>query len=136
MRAAPDADIVVKRDYAGGASSVTDTGAAYVISTTRARPRRSRSPPSPSGWAGRERRRADARDGATGVERERHDATLAQLKLTAKHSGLSLAVDGTGKVLQVTDTGAATQRWTATANEPAPGSGPVRGDARVETRPR
>jgi hypothetical protein len=39
-----------------------------------------------------------------------------QLKLTAKHSGLSLAVDGTGKVVQVTDTGAATQRWTATAN--------------------
>ncbi|WP_020141598.1 RICIN domain-containing protein [Terracoccus sp. 273MFTsu3.1] len=39
-----------------------------------------------------------------------------QLKLTAKHSGLSLAVDGSGKVVQVTDTGATTQRWTATAN--------------------
>src|SRR6478672_8774556 len=37
-----------------------------------------------------------------------------QLKLTAKHSGLSLAVDGAGKV-QVTDTRAASQRWTATA---------------------
>jgi len=40
----------------------------------------------------------------------------AQLKLTAKHSGLSLAVDGAGKVVQVTDTGAATQRWTAPAS--------------------
>ena len=40
----------------------------------------------------------------------------SQLKLVAKHSGLSLAVDASGKAVQVTDTGAATQRWTATAN--------------------
>ena len=39
-----------------------------------------------------------------------------QLTLTAKHSGLSLAVDASGKVVQVTDTAAPTQRWTVTAN--------------------
>src|SRR3546814_2692565 len=33
---APDADIVVKRDYPGGQSSVKETGAAYVISTDEA----------------------------------------------------------------------------------------------------
>ncbi len=40
----------------------------------------------------------------------------SQLKLVAKHSGLTLAVDANGKAVQVTDTGAATQRWTATAS--------------------
>ena len=39
----------------------------------------------------------------------------SELRLTAKHSGLSLAVDASGKVVQVTDTGAPTQRWTMTA---------------------
>ena len=39
-----------------------------------------------------------------------------QLRLVAKHSGLTLAVDPNGKAVHVTDTGAATQRWSATAN--------------------
>ncbi|WP_460626358.1 RICIN domain-containing protein [Intrasporangium mesophilum] len=40
----------------------------------------------------------------------------SQLKLVAKHSGLTLAVDASGKAVQVTDSGAATQRWAATAS--------------------
>ena len=54
----------------------------------------------------------------TGTTNQQWNVTRSgtQLKLTAKHSGLSLAVDGSGKVVQVTDTGAATQRWTATAS--------------------
>jgi alpha-glucosidase len=38
------------------------------------------------------------------------------LTIKAKHSGLSLAVGADGLVVQVTDTGAASQRWRATAN--------------------
>jgi hypothetical protein len=40
----------------------------------------------------------------------------ASLKISAKHSGLSLAVGGDGLVIQQTDTGAGSQRWRATAN--------------------
>ncbi|WP_256793157.1 hypothetical protein [Terrabacter sp. Ter38] len=99
---------------------MTDTGAAYVNSTTRARLTVTKSPITLrlQDASGAELMRATAplAWNASGMTQ-----THAQPKLTAKHSGLSLAVDGTGKVLQVTDTGAATQRWTATANEPAPG---------------
>lgn len=38
------------------------------------------------------------------------------LTFKAKHSGLSLAASADGKVVQATDTGAATQRWAAAAN--------------------
>jgi hypothetical protein len=38
------------------------------------------------------------------------------LTLKAKHSGLSLTAGADGKVVQATDTGAATQRWSAAAN--------------------
>ena len=38
------------------------------------------------------------------------------LTLKAKHSGLSLTVGADGKVVQATDTGAPSQRWTATAS--------------------
>ena len=54
----------------------------------------------------------------TGTTNQQWNVTRSgtQLRITAKHSGLSLAVDGSGKIVQVTDTGTATQRWTATAN--------------------
>lgn len=42
--------------------------------------------------------------------------TAGVLTIKAKHSGLSLAAGADGLVVQVTDTGAASQRWRATAN--------------------
>ena len=40
----------------------------------------------------------------------------ASLKVSAKHSGLSLAAGANGLIVQQTDTAAASQRWRATPN--------------------